>query len=61
MYILKLIPSQSTYFNIGAWGEKSLVPSKQQQENNPNQKTKPKHNQKMGWEHSKTTYPKKEE
>jgi hypothetical protein len=42
------------------WVEISLAPSQQQLENSSNQKTKPPHNQKMGWDNSANTHPHKE-
>jgi hypothetical protein len=45
-----LVPSQATWSNIGAWGKDALFPSLWQLENSLNQKSKPQHDQNMGWE-----------
>ena len=45
----------------GAWVEILLVPSRQQLEYSPKQKTKQPLNQKMGWEHFTKTHPHEKE
>ena len=52
-----LIPSQPTLNHVDPWDRILLHPSQQQLKNSLNQKTKPFHNQNMGWEKTSVTHP----